>query len=181
MPQSRLRELIQDVYSTHIEFHKEISKGQRWQAKGIERKEIVVARNRFKAALDLLFTAQLDPIRASFLADAPSSVDKVIDFLEVDIPAFRCGYEKEWYLSKLKSIPLTLMQQDRLKRITLDLVSKPHYRREPSDWGRLMTVLADETFLARLRTLAESSEHHVQQHAQRMLRTILDNRLDLSV
>jgi FMN phosphatase YigB (HAD superfamily) len=171
---------MQDAYNTHIDFHKEFAKGQRWQAKVIERREMVADRDRFYAAFHLLFSAQLIPLRASFLQDALSSVNKVIEFLEIDIPAFRCGYEKEWYLTKLKSVPLTLEQRDRLKSSALGLVSNPHYRREFRDWGRLMIVLADEPFVANLRTLSNSPEHFIQQNARRMLKTVLDNRRDLS-
>jgi hypothetical protein len=109
-----------------------------------------------------------------------SSIDSVIDFLEIDIPAFRCGYEKEWYLNKLKSLSLNKDQQDRLKTIALDLVSKSHYRREFQDWCRLMIVHADQPFFARLQELSASDEHWVQQKAKRMLETITNNRRDLS-
>lgn len=170
---------MQDVYDTHIAFHKEFAKGQRWQAKGIERSEIVAARGRFNTAFQLLFSAQLIPLRASFVHDALSTVDKVIDFLDIDIPAFRCGYEKEWYLGKLKSVPLNPGQRDRLKKSALGLVSNQHYRRELRDWGRLMIVLADEPFVGNLRTLSNSPEHFIQQNARRMLKTVLDNRRDL--
>lgn len=179
MSRVRLRKLMQDAYDTNSEFHKEIVKGERWQARGVERKEIVAARDRSNAAFNLLFSAQLTPMRASFLQEEPSSIDKVIDFLEIDIPVFRCGYEKEWYLGKLKSILLTQEQQGRLKKLALDLVSAPRYRRERRDWSRLMIVLADKPFIASLRTLSNFPEHFIQQNARRMLKMILDNRQDL--
>lgn len=180
MPDQRLRQLLQDVYDTHVAFHKEIDKGQRWVEKEKERTEIVVARDRFNEALHHLFVAKLTPLRNSFLNDVGSSIDSVIDFLEIDIPAFRCGYEKEWYLNKLKSLFLNRDQQDRLRTIALDLVSKSHYRREFQDWCRLMIVHADQPFLARLQELSASDEHWVQQKAKRMLDTIANNRRDLS-
>lgn len=170
---------MQDVYDTHTDFHKELAKGNRWQGGGIERSEIVAARDRFLLALNLLYSAQLTPLRASFLYDPLSAADNVIDFLEIDIPAFRCGYEKEWYLTKLKSVPLTPGQRDRLKSSALHLLRNPHYRRERRDWGRLMIILADETFIADLRTLSNSPEHFVQQNSRRMLNTVLANRRDL--
>ena len=180
MSQDRLRKLMQDVYESHINFHKELAKGSRWGSNGNERSEIVVARERFHASLDLLFRAYLIPLRTSFRQDALSSVDKVIGFLQIDIPAFRCGYEKEWYLTKLKSVPLTLEQSNRLKKSALDLVSNSHYRRELRDWARLMTILADEPFVASLRTISNSTDHFIQQNARRMLKTVLNNRGDLT-
>jgi hypothetical protein len=126
-----------------------------------------------------LFVGHLDPLRRDFEANPLRAVDDVIHFLEIDIPAYRCGYEKEWYLGKLKSVSLTSEPQSRLKGIALDLVSKPHYRRESRDWSRLMIVVADEPFVASLQTLSNSPEHFVQQNARRMLKTVLENRPDL--
>jgi len=171
---------MQDVYDSHRDFHKELAKGNRWQGGGIERSEIVAARDRFHLALNLLYSAKLTPLRDSFLHDPLSAVNHVIDFLEIDIPAFRCGYEKEWYLTKLKSVQLTQQQRDRLKNSALYLLRNPHYRRERRDWARLMIGLADEPFIADLRTLSNSPEHFVQQNSRRMLNTLLANRRDLA-
>ncbi len=180
MPDQRLRQLLQEVYDTHLAFHKEIAKGQRWVETGKERVEIVVARDRFNEALHHLFVAKLSPLRNSFLNDARGSIDSVIDFLEIDIPAFRCGYEKEWYLSKLKSLSLNKHQQERVKTAALELVSTTRYRREFRDWCRLMIVHADPMFLAKLQDLSTCEKHWVQQKAIRMLETITNNRRDLS-
>lgn len=180
MPDQRLQQLLQDLYDTHVAFHKEVAREQRWVEKGKERAEIVVARNRFYEALHHLFVAKLTPLRNSFLNDSGSSIDSVIDFLEIDIPAFRCGYEKEWYLRKLKPLSLNTNQQDRLKAIALSLVSKSHYRREFQDWCRLMIALADQPFLTELQDLSNNEEHRAKQKANRMLETIVNSRLDLS-
>lgn len=179
MPDNRLRQLMQNLFDKHSEFHKEFAKGNRWIEKGKERSEIVIARNQFFDALNHLFVAKFDPLRKAFLRNTNGSIDEVIDFLEIDIPAFRCGYEKEWYLGKLKSVSLNQNQRDRLKNIAIELASKPHYRRELRDWGRLMIVLADDPFVINLRTLSDSEDHFVQQNSRRMLKTVLENRRDL--
>jgi len=172
---------MQDAYDTHTDFHKELAKGNRWQAGGIERSEIVAAREQFYVAFDLLFSAHLTPLRITFLHDPPSAVDSVIDFLEIDIPVIRCAYEKEWYLTKLKSVSVTPEQRDRLKSTALNLLRNPHYRRERRDWARLVIIIADEKFIEGLRTLSNSPEHFVQQNSRRMLNTILANRRDLDL
>jgi hypothetical protein len=179
MSQVRLRKLMQDADDAHTDFHNELAKGDRWQAGGIERSEVVAARKRFYVAFDLLFSAHLTPLRVAFLQDPLTAVDSVIDFLEIDIPVFRCGYEKEWYLTKLKSVSLIPEQRDRLKSSALNLLRNPHYRRERRDWARLMIIIADETFVEDLRTLSYSPDHFVQQNSRRMLKTILANRRDL--
>lgn len=141
--------------------------------------EVDLTRNKFCEALNLLFQTELEPLRQTFLSDSVAAVDEVIDFLSVDIPAFRCGYEKEWYLRRLKSLPLTENQKERLKNIALDLCRKPAYRREFPDWARLMIMLADETFVDELQALLESPDLFVRKKADRVLKIIPENRKDL--
>lgn len=179
MSDKRLRHLLQDVYNTHVEFHKEIAKGHRWVEKGRERSEIVVARARFHDSLNILFVSKLDPLRNSFLADPQSSVDEVIDFLEIDIPAFRCGYEKEWYLRKLKSIELSEYQCNRLRIIAFTLIGDMKFRREFRDWCRLMAVLANKVFLEQLQVFSTNENYHVKQKANWMIDSIINTRRDL--
>lgn len=180
MPDPRLRQLVQDLYETHVAFQKEIAKGHRWVEKGKERGEIVTARTRFHDALNHLFVAKLRPLRDSFLNDAESSADRVIDFLEIDIPAFRCGYEKEWYLRKLKSIRLNADQRARLQVVALKLVASPHFRREFRDWCRLMIVYADRQFFVRLQEISSTEDHFVHRKASLLLEVIRNSRHDLS-
>lgn len=141
--------------------------------------EVDLTRNKFWDELNLLFQTKLDPLRQAFLTDSLAAVDDVIDFLAVDIPAFRCGYEKEWYLRRLKSLPLDEAQKARLKTIALDLARRSDYRREFYDWAKLMIVLADKTFVAELQPLLESSDEFVRKKVERMIKVILENRKDL--
>ena len=180
MSAEQLRELIEEAYSAHKEFKKEWNNGSENRSRGTEPPEVTAARDKFWRAHTRLFAEKLDPLRTAFAYDTVRMVDDVIDFLAIDAPAFRTGYEKEWYLGKLKSVPLTADQQGRLKSIALDLVGKPIFRRELREWSRLMILLADEGSMARLRTLTASTEHRVQQNSARMLRTILENRRDLA-
>ena len=42
--------------------------------------------------------------------------------LEVDIPAFRAGYDKEWYYKRLKKLPLADDQTEQLRNIRVRAV-----------------------------------------------------------
>ena len=179
MTANRFRELMQNLYVAHQDFKNAWAMQHRSKLKNKKPSEVDLARNKFLDAMNLLFQTKLDPLRQAFLTDNISAVDAVIDFLAVDIPAFRCGYEKEWYLRRLKSLPLNETQKSRLKTIALDLSSKPDYRREFSDWAKLMIMLADENFIAELQTLLESSDEFMRKKVERMLTVILENRKDL--
>lgn len=170
---------MQNLYDAHQNFKKAWASRHRSKLKDGKIPEVDLTRNKFRDALNLLLQTKLNPLRQAFLTDSVAAVDDVIDFLAVDIPAFRCGYEKEWYLRRLKSLPLTETQKARLKTIALDLARKPNYRRDFSDWAKLMIVLADEIFIAELQTLLESSDVFVRKKAERMLTVILGNRKDL--
>src|SRR4051812_10740091 len=63
--------------------------------------------DRVKQLLKELFWGEMAEVDKAFLTGDLEAVSKVIDFLEVDIPAFRCGYAKEWYLRRLKNLPLS--------------------------------------------------------------------------
>jgi hypothetical protein len=176
MTANRFREPIQNLYLAHQNFKKAWAMRHRAKSKNNKPSEVDLARNSFWDAFNLLFQTKLDPLRQAFLTNSVTAVDGVIDFLAIDIPAFRCGYEKEWYLRRLKSVPLNEAQKERLKNIALDLCRKPDYRREFSDWGKLMIVLADEAFVDELENLLESPDEFVRKKAERMLTIILQNR-----
>ena len=179
MSANGFRELMQNLYIAHQDFKKAWAMQHRSKSKDKKPSEVDLTRNKFCDELNLLFQTKLDPLRQAFLTGSVAAVDDVIDFLAVDIPAFRCGYEKEWYLRRLKSLPLTEAQQERLKTIALDLCRKPDYRREFSDWAKLMITLADETFVDELQSLLESSDEFVRKKVKRMLAVIVQNRKDL--
>src|ERR1043165_2465428 len=86
--------------------------------------------DRVKQLLTELFWGELAEVDKAFLTGNPEAVSKVIDFLEVDIPAFRCGYAKEWYLRRLKSLPLSDKHRLRLKSLALSICGSATFRRE---------------------------------------------------
>src|SRR5687768_11372762 len=107
MAAERLRALMQELHDAHRHFRQEWDK---WWGNGVKSPEpdkVKKARDRFWDALNRLFDEQLEPLHSSFKSDREKTVDAVIDFLEIDVPAHRCGYEKEKYLRKLKAVTLS--------------------------------------------------------------------------
>ena len=109
----------------------------------------------------------------------PKGIDTIIDFLEIDVPAFRCGYAKEYCFRKLKSCPLTDRQVQRRRNLAVTMCTGP-YRQEVRELTRLMIRLADSQFVEELRRLSLQSENSFAVHrALRMLEIILQGRPDL--
>jgi hypothetical protein len=121
----------------------------------------------------------LRPLADSFLAGDPAAVDEVLNFLEVDVPAFRTGYSKEWYYRKLKALKLNANQIARLREIAIKRCSSLEYRREDSELRRLMIRLADLSFLRRIAELPDRSNPYVRRKKSIMLEVVLHGRKDL--
>jgi len=149
--------------------------------KGREPESVTVARDKFWDALNILFDTQLIPLETAFLENPLSVADDVIEFLSVDITAHRCGYVKEWFLTKLKSIELTFAQKLHLQQIALDLCESYNFRREINYWSRLMVKLADKDFVNKLNALSNSSNRYAQIKAKWLLDKILHHRKDLTI
>lgn len=179
MASNRYYELMEQLYLANQAFSKEWDAWKRDGLEGEQPKAVVDTRDKFWVALRHLFEAVLDPLRERFKADSSQAVDEVIEFLAVDIPAFRCGYEKEWYLHRLKSVPLSEKQEQGLLQIAYKLCSGSGYRRELAYAGRLVARFADLAFVQELQKLAEGSNELVRVKAQRMLIIIFDERADL--
>src|SRR5687767_6403505 len=180
MPDEYLRALMQELYDAHRAFRGEWDKW--WGAGGNRSSEpeaVKNSRDQFWHALNRVFDERLEPVWVSFATDPANATDDVIDFLEIDIPAHRCGYVKEKYLRKLKSTELSETQQARLKQAALALVSRGKFRREFGDWSRLMIVLADETFVRELRDAIRPLDTGAARYGERMLNVVLENRPDL--
>ena len=181
MPDERLRELMQRLFDSNRAFHAELDQ---WLAKegsvptGPEPDMLTKTRDEFWDSLNRLFD-HLSPVYETFISDPAAGTDGVLNFLEIDIPAFRCGYVKEKLLRRLKRVELTESQRRRLRTAALDLVSRGKFRRELSEWSRLMIVLADESFVEALRKTIKSLDTGAARGAERMLRCVLENRRDL--
>jgi len=198
--QARIRELMTNIERTHRDFQAgwEATRSRELRARGIDpttnflqpklnfsllyeangaayREGQVLAdkRNEFWRQL-----AEAVPFEAVRSGD-PKGIDAVIDFLEIDIPAFRCGYAKEYCFRKLKACRLAAPQVQRLRNLALTLCAGP-YRREVNELTRLMIPWADSQFVEELRRLAAQSENKFTcQRARRMLGIILNERVEL--
>lgn len=147
--------------------------------KKAEPKEIIEARNIFNKASEDLFK-ELEKYEKDFLVGNSQAIDSIINFLEIDIPAFRCGYAKEKFFRKLKSLRLNENQKERLRNLAYNLCLSESYRREFRDLVRLMIKIADTDFIESLKQIEKESGDIVKFKIKIMLKTILQNREDLS-
>ena len=152
---------------------------QIWQANGVAYRAAAPLSGQRDQLLARLFERHLWPIYQDFRRGVPEAVDAIIDFLEVDVPAFRCGYAKESYLRDLKTIPLTGEHYGRLRQYGIGLCGSPHHRRELGEVGRLMIRVADRRFVEQLRSLSGSGNEFVRKRAAKMLGVVLNGRRDL--
>ncbi len=183
------RELMRGLHKAHQEFKKEwndwrngkLKPAEKKKLKGREPESVIVARDEFYIALNRLYGTQLEPLEIAFRENPSTVADDVIEFLSVDITAHRCGYAKEWFLTKLKSVELTDTQKLKLQQIALDLCESYSFRREINYWSRLMIKLADQDFVNQLNTLANSTNRYTQIKAKWLLTKILHHRKDLVI
>ena len=148
-----------------------------WEANGIAYQTAQAQANRRNEILNILWDElPLD----EFCEGQTAAIDSILDFLETDVLAFRCGYIKEQCFRKLKSLSLNEQQSARLRQLTLAMCQFQGQRRELRELARLMICLANETLVRDLRELAEdNADIYNKQKAERVLRTILHSRRDL--
>jgi hypothetical protein len=150
------------------------------QQKWLERNRLAAqVAEELRARRDALLAELLQEIRFDGLMRGdPAAIDGVLDFFEVDVLAFRCGPIKDRCLRRLKSLPLTDSQIERLRRLALAEPVRPG--RGLKLFAHLMIRLADQVFIAELQDLAAiQAERHSRQKAGWMLRVILNGRPDL--
>lgn len=154
MPNNAYKVLMEESFRTHEHLHK-LFYGYFSKSGGreLEPAEITEARENFIKASEKLWSKLLYPLQSKFNTNAGSAVEEVLDFLEIDIPAFRCGYLKEHFLERLKGISLTDTQKLRLRGIALELCKNDTVRREFRRWVNLMRQIADKDFVNQLQDL----------------------------
>jgi hypothetical protein len=130
---------------------------------------------------DELLAALIDDLPLEELLEGvPEAIDAVLDFLETDVLAFRCGYVKAWCLRKLKTLHLNRRQQERLRKLTVSMCEWPGQRHEFRELARLMIRVADAPLFQQLCALArQSSSIYTRRKAQRVRDVILNGRPDL--
>jgi hypothetical protein len=121
---SDYQSLMRELKKSGEIFKQEINN---WSKSKPEPEPVTLARNKFWDDLTRLWDLKLDPLQIKFAENPINTVDEVIEFLSVDILAFRCGYVKEFFLTKLKTLELTDLQQKNLQQIALNFCNKPRY------------------------------------------------------
>ena len=169
--------LLKSAYEAQREFHTAWKVYYRDLSK-LEPPEITAARDRYLKSTNRVFV-HLEKYVNRFYQGDSEAIDAILDFLETDIPAFRCGYAKEKFYRRLKNMSLTQNQIDRVKTIALDQCASDCYRREFRDLARLFIRLADQNFVEQLRMLKDDPNGKVCFKSKLMLNTILNNRDDL--
>ena len=188
---SSYSELMRELHKANQDFKKEWNEWRNGKIKPTEKKKlkklkgrepesVTIARDKFWDALNLLYDTKLAPLEIAFRENPSFAADEVIEFLSVDITAHRCGYAKECFLTKLKSIELTNNQKLKLQQTALALCESYNFRREMNYWSRLMIKLADIDFVNELKTLSNSSNRYAQIKAKWFLKKILHHRKDLA-
>jgi hypothetical protein len=179
----RIRELLEDLKAAHaahaLAYQKTRSRlgtDRKGQKARHTRKELL---DSFYEKLRFFNETVLAPLTAAFLAGDRAAINEVLNFLEVDVAAFRTGYSKEWYYGKLKGLKLEPSQVERLKEIAVRRCLSPEYRREDSELRRLMIRLADMNFVRRAAELPDSPNPYVRRKKWLMLEVVLRGRKDL--
>src|SRR5258708_2741646 len=80
-----------------------------------------------------LYETCLQSLRDPFLAGESPAIDEIVTFIEVDLPGIRTGYDKEYYLTKIKKLKLSERQMDRLRAVALKRCASNEYRREDGE------------------------------------------------
>ncbi len=181
MSNNAYKVMMKRLFDAQTNFHSYWDSWLRRGQCGEEPLELSEARKEFLQAENELWEKLLFPLQEKFAGDPASAVDDVIDFIEVDIPAFRCGYVKERFLRRLKSVQLTEGQQSRLRNIAVTMCKKGRLTREFRYWVRLMNLLANSDFVSELREIALTDSERSRYAANIMLKSIASQRTDLFI
>jgi len=175
---SGFRGLVEQLYIAHKEFKKAWKVYEPYCMSAREPQEVTIARDKFYEKLDAVFD-KLNALVQPFGDGDSKAIDAVLEFVEVDIPAYRCGYAKQMLFRRFKSVPLNESQEQRLRQLAYKLCLSPNYGKEFVDVTRLMIKLADKSLIRELQKLLENSDELVRKKTQRMLSIVLHHRKDL--
>lgn len=178
----RYRELLENVHRARLEFKH--AYGNANEGRGKKSKD---ANRHRKAEAELeefykhlrILNDSLDVLWKGLDSGSSQAIDDLIEYLAVDIPAFRSGYAKERFYRKLKKLPLTKAQINALRDIAVARCASTEYRRDDSELRRLMIRLADLAFLNRVAAIPSLPGSRIEGHKRRMFQVILAGRKDL--
>lgn len=187
---SDYQQLMSEAYSANQNFKKEWSDWRNGKLKKSKKKKtsgnfepesVTKARNDFWQKNDLLFVRKILPLEEKLRADFHSAFAELIEFLSVDIPAFRCGYAKEIFLQLLKQNDLTKAEIEDVQQVALKMCETENVRREFRRWCRLIIRFADEDFILKLQTVAENKHLFPQLKSKWMIEALKKHRPDLKI
>ena len=131
-----------------------------------------------EAACDAFWSAAEDAVPPGFddayeqvKAGDPSGAELLIGFLEADPFFFRSGYLKADVAQYLKRAPLTEAQQERLRRVVVQIVSNRDGR-EFRRYCHLARALDSPALREELQGLAVSQDAAVRRRAEWVLRAL---------
>lgn len=178
--------LMNESYLAHIYFKNEWAdwrngklKKSKKQSGNAEPESVTKTRNEFHQRNNELFALKIYPLEKKFRENPHSALAELIEFLSVDIAAFRCGYAKEVFLQWLKRIELTEGEIKEIQRVALKMCETEIVRREFRRWCRLMIKLADADFILKLTDLMKNGEFFTRLKAMWMIELIETHRTDL--
>lgn len=119
---------------------------------------------------------ELMPDEAGLAKGEVNELEKLFEFLETDIHAFRCGYWKAEYFTLLKKLKLHPNHSARVRNLALNYIEWPGYRREFRELSRLAILHADQKFVEKVKHLYEEDQDEaVRQKAKIMLYKVLNS------
>lgn len=175
----RYRELLENVRRADLDFKNAYRVAKESRDKTLKRRgEAEAQLEEFYEQLRVLGVL-LEDIRKRVQDGSSKAIDELIEYLAVDLPAFRSGYAKERFYRMLKKASLTQAQIDRLREIALARCASSEYRRDDSELRRVMIRLADLDFLNRVAAIPSSTGSRIERHKRRMFEVVLGGRKDL--
>jgi hypothetical protein len=174
------RELMQNVHDAKLAFDESFREIGSWKNEK-DKKAVAKAKKLLESfkehvrALDVRLTPLIETIRPG----NEHVIDEVLEFLVVDVLAFRSGYAKEKFYRRLKHVELSPAQIEKIKNIALQRCASKEYRRDDSDLRRLVTKHADLEFLDRVAEIPAAEGSRVEGHKKQMFQTVLAGRKDL--
>jgi hypothetical protein len=181
-------QLMKESYLAHKFFKNEWADWRNGRLKkskalngNVEPESVTKARNEFLQRNDELFVLKLYPLEKNLRENPHSAFAELVEFLSVDVAAFRCGYAKEVFLQRLKQIELTASETKEVQQIALKMCETENVRREFRRWTRLMIKLADEQFVFKLEKLVISDNYFAKLKAKWMIEMIQKHHSDLRI
>ncbi len=109
-----------------------------------------------------------------------NAIEKLFEFLETDILAFRCGYMKSWYCNILKNIPLGPVHSERVRNLAKTYILWPGDREEYREVCRLVIHHANSQFVKELDSMFDQADNETtRRKIWRLMYRILNSRVDL--